>query len=84
MACGLPVVSTDLPTGVPEVNHNEESGLIVPPGNAEALAVAIGRILKDETLARRLGDGGRRRATTLYSLPKMIEEVSKVYGEALR
>ena len=41
MLCGRPVVSTDLPTGVPWVNRDGESGLVVPPGDPEALAAAL-------------------------------------------
>ena len=38
MLCGRPVVSTALPTGVPWVNQDGESGLVVPPGDAERCA----------------------------------------------
>jgi len=61
MACGLPLVAT---TGgaLPEVVGSDGStGLLVEPGNPEALAGAIRRILDDDALAARLGEGGRRR-----------------------
>ena len=61
MACGKPVVSTDLPTGVPFVNLHETTGIVVPPKDAEALARAMRSILEDDSLASRFGEAGRRR-----------------------
>jgi len=49
LACGVPVVATDL-TGIPEVVQHEQNGLIVPPGNAAELAHAIERVLEDRML----------------------------------
>ena len=48
MAAGLPVVSTNLPTGVPWVNQDGVSGLVVPPGDAAALGAALHRLAEDE------------------------------------
>lgn len=83
-ACGLPIVSTDLPTGVPEINRHGETGLIVPPKDAAALSEALARLLADPGERRRLGEGGRRRAEENYTAEKMAERVKAVYREALR
>lgn len=83
MACGLPIVATDLPTGVPEVNRDGESGLIVPPADTAALAAAIKRLLDDEPLRRRLGEGGRRRAEAHYRAETMAARVCEIYREVL-
>jgi glycosyltransferase involved in cell wall biosynthesis len=83
MACGLPVVSTNLPTGVPEVNRDGESGLIAPPADARALAAAIRRLLEDHNLRRRLGEGGRERAIQLFTAELMAKNVMDVYRSAL-
>jgi glycosyltransferase involved in cell wall biosynthesis len=72
MAAGLPVVSTNLPTGVPWVNRDGVSGLVVPPGDAHALGRALGRLVEDAALRRRLGEGARRRAEALFSRPRMV------------
>ena len=73
MACGLPVVSTDLPTGVPWVNQHGITGFVVPPGDVKALATAINRLLEDWTLRRKMGEAGRQRAREHFSREQMIE-----------
>lgn len=62
MACGVPVVAT---TGgaLPEVVGTDgETGLLVPPGDAEALAQTLRRALDDAALRARIGEAGRTRA----------------------
>lgn len=83
MACGLPVVSTDLPTGVPEINRDGETGVVVPPGDPRALAEALGRLLGDEAARRRMGEAGRARARANYTARAMAERVAEVYRETL-
>ena len=72
MAAGRPVVSTDLPTGVPWVNQDGVSGLVVPPRNVPALAAALARLGADEALRRRLGAGALNRAGTTFSIEGMV------------
>lgn len=57
LACGLPVISTDV-GGVPYILTHEKTGLLVPPADPEALASAILRLGDDETLRQRLRDNG--------------------------
>ncbi|MFJ3922889.1 glycosyltransferase family 4 protein [Streptomyces sp. NPDC090022] len=66
MACGTPVVGSAV-GGIPYVIEDGESGLLVPPGDAEALAAACARLLDDAELADRLGAAGRRRAEEHYA-----------------
>ena len=80
-ACGVPVVSTDLPTGVPFANRHGISGLIVPPGDVAALAAALSLLVEDEGLRRRLGEGARRRFQQEFSLERMTERVLAVYAD---
>ena len=68
MAAGLPVVATAV-GGVPELVVDGETGLLVPPRDAEALAQALDRLVRDRELRGRLGDAGRRRAEELFDLP---------------
>src|SRR5581483_10631947 len=63
MAAGLPVVNTRLQSGVPFVSVDGVTGLTVPPGDPQALAAAINRLLDDSALRRSFGQAGVRRAT---------------------
>ena len=54
MACERPVVASAV-GGIPEVVVDGETGFLVPPGDAEALASAMGRVLKDPAMAARMG-----------------------------
>lgn len=83
MTCGLPVVSTDLPTGVPEVNRNGETGLIVPPANPYALAGAMGALLSDPPRRAAMGEAGRRRAHENYRAETMASRVMNIYENVL-
>lgn len=69
MATGLPVVAADAP-GVTDIFEKGESsgGLVVPAGDAAALAAALGRILDDRELAEELGRRSRRRVEEAFSL----------------
>jgi glycosyltransferase involved in cell wall biosynthesis len=83
MAAGLPVINTDLPTGVPHVARAGHEGLTVPPGDAEALAAAIGKLLDDEDLARNLGSAGRSRVAAEYRAEVFVRRIEDVYEAAL-
>jgi len=84
MAVGLPIVNTNLPTGVPHVARHGLEALTVPPNDPAALAAAIAQLLDDRALAQRLGAAGRRRATTEYDLQSFVERIEDVYEQAVR
>jgi colanic acid/amylovoran biosynthesis glycosyltransferase len=67
MSCGLPVVASRL-SGIPELVGNEVEGLLVPPGDAGALASAIERLRDDPALRARLGAAARRRIEQEFDL----------------
>jgi rhamnosyl/mannosyltransferase len=83
MACGLPVVSTALDTGVPFVNQHGVTGLMVPPANPRALAEALNQLLGDENLRRQLGQQAQQRARTVFSADAMCARLHAVYAEVL-
>ena len=83
MACGKPIVSTNLPTGVPWVNRDGVSGLVVPPGDAEALAAALQRLVEDTGLRQRLGAQGRMRVADEFTADRMAERAVSLYAEVL-
>ena len=69
MACGVAVVAAQT-GGLPEVVENGTTGLLVSPGDANALAGAIGELLGDPGKRARMGDAGRARARANYSIEK--------------
>lgn len=77
-SCGIPVIASDLP-GVRTVVRHEETGLLVPPGDAEALQEAIWRLLKDEKLRTRLGTAARERVMEVYSWPVHVKALMEIY-----
>lgn len=82
MSCGSPVIAT---TGgaFPEVIDHQETGWLVPPGNAEALADAIRMFADDEELRERLGKAGRKSILKRFSWRKAAEETLAVYEKML-
>ena len=79
MGVGTPVVAYDY-GGPPEVLG--ECGLLVPPGDRDALAEALLRVLEDGALREQLAECGRRRARERFSLSAMIEAMENRYREA--
>jgi glycosyltransferase involved in cell wall biosynthesis len=67
MASGTPVVSTNLRSGVPWVNVDGETGIVVPPGDVVALRDAIARLIRDSVLRARLGAGGLARVRSAFT-----------------
>jgi glycosyltransferase involved in cell wall biosynthesis len=67
MACGAPVISTRL-AGVPEMIQDGGEGLLVAPGDPAALAEAMGKLLRDQALAMRMGMQGRVSAEEKFSI----------------
>jgi glycosyltransferase involved in cell wall biosynthesis len=83
MACGLPVISTNLPTAVPEVNLHGTTGLVVPPAEPDALAAAIRELLASPDRRKAMGAAGKKRALEKYSIEHMAIEVKSVYADVL-
>ena len=82
-ACGKPVISTDLPTGVPYANLDMRTGLIVPPEDSGALADAVNRLLEDEILRKKLGIAGKKRVESEFTIEAMKKSVLEAYAEVL-
>lgn len=82
MATGLPVIATCV-GGNPELVLEGETGCLVPAADVEAMAQCIARLHADRASAWRLGDGGRRRVLTQFSLAAMVAAYRRVYDEAL-
>lgn len=82
MAAGLPVVASEV-GGLPEVVADEQTGLLVPPGDPAALASAIARLLEDPELRSALGARGLERARTTFSLERFRGDHLNAYRALL-
>lgn len=82
MACGCPVVAATT-GGAPEAVEDGVSGFLVEPGDVEATANAIDRVLADNTLRDRLGRGGRARVEAYFARERYIERVLAAYERTI-
>lgn len=82
MAVGTPVVAS-LVGGVEEVVADGQTGILVPPGDAPALAAACARLLRNRDLAERLGRAGVDRARARFGIERLVRDLEELYRELL-
>ncbi len=82
LAARRAVVATDV-GAVSEVVHEGETGLVVPPRDPDALAVALSALLDDPALRVALGCSGQRLVFQRYGKERMVEETESYYRELL-
>src|SRR6185436_16934201 len=78
MACARPIVATEA-GGIPEIVADGVNGLLVPARDASALAQAIVRALRDQTLRERMGKAGFDRDDEGFTVERMVEQTGAVY-----
>jgi glycosyltransferase involved in cell wall biosynthesis len=78
MALGLPVIATPV-GGVPEIVTHEVDGLLVPPGDVDALGAAIARLMSEPALRERLGRAARETVAMRFSLDSAVERLLGIY-----
>ena len=83
MAACRPVVATQV-GGIPEVVVEGETGFLVPPRNSEALADAIGMMLRDKERAAQMGLAGRKRVERFFSAETMVAKTEELYEGLIR
>ena len=83
MACGLPVVNTDLDSGVPSVSRDNETGLTVAPRDPVALARALNTLLENPALRAVFSAAARKRVHSEFSSERMTQRTMSVYDQAL-
>jgi glycosyltransferase involved in cell wall biosynthesis len=82
LAIGLPVVSTTVGS-IPDVVTDGDTGFVVPPRDAGALAERILRLLDDARLRTRMGEQGRALVQRCYSLERMLDRMEGVYDRLI-
>jgi glycosyltransferase involved in cell wall biosynthesis len=83
MACGKPVVNTEIDSGVPFVSLHGITGLTVRPADPESLAASINKLLNDDNLRFRYGKAGRQRVIDEFRLEMMIQRTCQLYRQIL-
>src|SRR6058998_1106992 len=78
MSYGIPAIASRV-GGIPDIIEDGVSGLLVPPGDPQALANAIERVAGDPALAKRLADAGRARLRTHFSWDVITQQWDAVY-----
>ena len=82
MASGKPVVGTQV-EGTEELVIPGETGFLVPPADAKALARDICRLMRESDLARRMGQAARKRIQEHYTVQTMVERYAQLYRDIL-
>jgi len=83
MACGKPVVATAV-DGTPEAVIDNETGILVPPKDPQALEEAIVRLLSNSSEMRRLGENSRKRIEEFFSINYQASRFEELYTQLLR
>jgi glycosyltransferase involved in cell wall biosynthesis len=81
MACGCPVIASRI-ASLPEIVLDERTGLLVPPGDAAAIAAALRRLAADPELWRELSAAGRRRVEESFTWDRVVDRCLAAYAGA--
>lgn len=82
-AVGTPVIATHV-GGLPEIVQHETTGLIVPPGDHQAMAQSVIRLYQDQDLSRRLATQAKQTVQEQFSTTRLTAAVEDVYREVLQ
>ena len=82
MACGVPVVSSDI-GGLPELNVHGETGFLCPLGDVDALTAATRRILEEPGLHERMAEAARRRAVEVFDVDRVVPRYEAHYERVI-
>jgi rhamnosyl/mannosyltransferase len=84
MAAGIPVVNTSIDSGVSAVSLNGITGITVPPADPFSLAQALTSLIADRELRRRMGEAGKARVRSEFSVQRMSIRIMQIYEQILR
>ena len=82
MACGLPVIATDCPSGPRELINGGTAGMLVPVDDVDALACAIKRLASDESLRRKLGESAKH-VSERFGVERIMKEWDELLYEVI-
>lgn len=83
MSAGVPVIATDV-GGVPEIIKNEETGILIPPKNPEAIAEAIYHLYTNHSLREKLAMAGRKHVEQNFSLDSMVSKIESIFEQLIQ
>ena len=83
MACGTPVVASDAGALPEVVGTGSEAGLLVPPGDVEALVTTVGALLNDPHMRETMGRAARERAMESFSWTAVARATVEAYESAI-
>jgi glycosyltransferase involved in cell wall biosynthesis len=81
MMAGLPCVTTDVGS-IAEVAKHEETALVIPPRDVEALRGSLNKLLSDPLLRKRLGEAARGHCVIKFSLEGMLDRMERIYEQS--
>ena len=84
MVYNKPVINTSLPTGVPLVSLDGQTGLTVPPSDADALAAAIEKLLSDDELRKQYGNAAGLRVAETFAIEQVLQQTWDVLLKGTR
>jgi glycosyltransferase involved in cell wall biosynthesis len=82
MACALPLVGTDV-GGIPTIVDDKATGLLVPPRDPGAMAKALGQLISDTDMRRRMGAAARAKVEREFTWPVIVERTIEIYRAAV-
>lgn len=82
MIASLPIVATEV-SAIPEIVIDGETGLLVPPDNADALAQALLKLMSDPRKCQQFGTAGRYRVEAEFTVDRMVEKTIEVYEKVV-
>jgi glycosyltransferase involved in cell wall biosynthesis len=82
MAMKKPVVASKV-GGVPEIVVDEKTGLLIPPGDSDAIRQALEHLLSDQEKRKEMGVEGRKRVEQMFTLEKHVHKIQQIYEEVL-
>lgn len=82
MAAGLPIISTPI-GGIPEAVTDGVEGYLVKPGDIDALAAALRRVLSDSNLRRQMGEAAWLKIESVFSVDRIVPQIEALYRELL-